>query len=407
MKILHVIPTVAASDGGPAKAVVEMCRDSNKRGAEAEIYTTNLDGTGVHAVACGKPIEVNGVRITYFPVAFSNFFKISPALVTALKSKIPDCDVVHIHSLYQFPSTAAAFYCRRFEVPYILRPHGTLDPYLHARHRGRKWLYELLFERRNLRDAAAVHFTTDDEMRLAQDSGLQFNPVVIALGVDFQRGATLRRDRTAMEERWPKTTNKKVILFLGRINFKKGLDILARAFGQIARVRDDVFLMIAGPDSDGLGARVREWLAEEGVLDRTIFAGMVTGDDKSAIWAGASMFVLPSHSENFGIAVVEAMASGLPVVISDAVNLAPAIAAAEAGLVVKANASEMAKAIERLLNDDTLAHRNADNGIKLARESFSWDAAGPKLMEMYDRVVANSRDRTKTLKLERDVARTQ
>ena len=176
IRVIHVIPSVATRDGGPAKAVAEMCREAIRRGAQAEICTTNADGKGVHQGATGPPLDARGVKIDYYPIVGGNYYKISPLLAVALKAKIPLVDVVHIHSLYQFPSTVAAHYCRRFRVPYLLRPHGTLDPYLFRRHRSRKWLYEMAFERRNLGSAAAVHFFSSEEMRLACSLGLKFYP---------------------------------------------------------------------------------------------------------------------------------------------------------------------------------------------------------------------------------------
>jgi glycosyltransferase involved in cell wall biosynthesis len=319
-----------------------------------------------------------------------HYYKISPALATALQTKIPEASVVHIHSLYQFPSTIAAYYCRRFNIPYLLRPHGTLDPYLFRRHRPRKWLYEMTFERRNLRSAAAVHFVSGEEMRLACSLGLKFTPVVAPLGVDIDQSISQRRPN-AFPSVWPETAGRKVILFFGRINFKKGLDILTRAFGQLARKRQDIMLVIAGPDTEGYGARVRDWLHDEGVLDRTMFTGMLTGALKSAALAGATLFVLPSYSENFGIAVVEAMAAGQPVVISKHVNICREVTDAHAGLVVNANRDEVARAMEILIDDSQLAERMGLNGKRLVRDRFTWDAAGPKLMELYARVASQSR----------------
>jgi len=390
LKILHIIPSVAATDGGPAKAVVEMCCDANRRGADAEIYTTNLDGRSTHQQPCGTSLKIRGARITYFPVAASIFYKISPQLAVALRKKIPESDVVHIHSLYQFPSTVAAYYCRKFEVPYIVRPHGTLDPFLYRRHRVRKWLYEFLLERRNLRDAAAVHFVTHEEMRLAQQSRLQFNPVVVPFGVDLKE-IPQHRNRAAMEAIWPMTAGKKVILFLGRVNFKKGLDILARAFGQIGRARNDTILMIAGPDHEGYGARVRGWLQDEGVVDKAIFTGMLVRERKEAVLAGASTFALSSYTENFGIAVVEAMAAGIPVVISRAVNISETVRSFEAGIVVGDDPEELASALKQLLDDPTFAQRTGNCGRRLVHELFTWEAAGPKLMDLYVQVASRRR----------------
>ncbi|HEV3109593.1 MAG TPA: glycosyltransferase [Candidatus Binataceae bacterium] len=190
---------------------------------------------------------------------------------------------------------------------------------------------------------------------------------------------------------WPEAAGRKVILFFGRLNFKKGLDILTRAFGQLARKREDIVLVIAGPDTEGYGAKVRGWLEDEGVRNRTIFTGMLTGARKNAVLAGATVFVLPSYSENFGIAVVEAMAAGQPVVISRHVNICREVADAEAGLVVDTDPDKVAQAMETLLDDPALAQRMGRNGKSLVRDRFTWNSAGPKLMELYMRVVSQAR----------------
>ena len=385
MRILHVIPSLAARDGGPAKVVVEMCREIARRGAEAEIYTTNLDGRAMLDVPPGKPVLVGGVRVTYFPIDLSNYYKISRPLAAALKATIPTYDAVHIHSLYQFPSTVAAYYCRRYGVPYVVIPHGALDPFLFRRHRARKWLYEVSFERRTLREAAAVQFTSEEESILAATHGLRLRPAVAPLGVDLDD--SLRSiARGALGARWPETIDKRVLLYLGRINFKKGLDLLAQAFGRIARELTDVHLLIAGPDSDGYAAKVRLWLSEQGVLDRTTFTGMVEGEAKAAALAESAMFVLPSYTENFGIAVVEAMAAGLPVVISNRVNIWREIQEANAGLVVNTDPGELARAILELLDNSALARQLGERGCRLARTHFSWETAGDKLMDIYRRI---------------------
>jgi len=387
MRILHIIPSLAARDGGPAKVVVEMCCEIARRGAEAEIYTTNLDGRGVLDVPPGQAVKVGGVRVTYFPVDLSNYYKISRPLAAALKATIPNYDAVHIHSLYQFPSTVAAYYCLRYGVPYIVIPHGALDPFLFRRHRARKWLYEVAFERRNLGHAAAVQFTSEEESILAATHGLRLRSAVAPLGVNLD-DSPRSIARGALGERWPETIGKKVLLYLGRINFKKGLDLLAQAFGRIARERADVHLLIAGPDSDGYAAKVRLWLSEQGVLDRTTFTGMVEGEGKAAALAESAMFVLPSYTENFGIAVVEAMAASLPVIISNRVNIWREIAAARAGLVVNPDAGEVADAMRTLLAWPERAAEMGRNGKDLAWKQFSWESAGTRLMELYADVIS-------------------
>jgi glycosyltransferase involved in cell wall biosynthesis len=382
--ILHVIPSLAPRDGGPSKAVIEMCRELRRRSHEAEIYTTNVDGDCCLDMPLGRRVEVGGVDVTYFPVSGGHYYKLSRAMAAALSANVSRYDVVHVHSLYQFPSTAAAHYCRKYDVPYVLRPHGTLDPYLYRRHQLRKRLYELLIERRNLASAAAVQFTTEEELRLAKLSGLRFRGAVVPLGVEIDEPSAGAAD--AADRIWPELAGKKVLLFLSRINFKKGLDVLAQAFGEIHTARPDAYLVIAGPDTDGYAAQVRTWLAAEGALDATAFTGMVLGERKAALLARADAFVLPSYSENFGISVVEAMGAGLPLLISNRINIWREIDAARAGLIVNPDAGEVAKATLALLEDPIMAKEIGARGRRRAREQFSWRAAGNQLLQLYRKI---------------------
>jgi glycosyltransferase involved in cell wall biosynthesis len=273
-------------------------------------------------------------------------------------------------------------------VPYLIAPHGSLDPYLYSRHPLRKRLYESVFERENLSAAAAVHFTSAEEMRLARLSGLRFRPSVVPLGVEFE----LPPDnwQAIVSSMWPELAGKEVVLFLGRINFKKGLDILARAFGRIYKERRNVRLVIAGPDNEGFGRQVREWLSDECCLSGVTFTGMVEGALKLSLLRRAQVFALPSYTENFCIALVEAMGAGLPAVLSDKVNIWPEIREAEAGLVVNTNCDRVADAICKLLANPSLAREMGRRGYELARECFSWEVAGQRFLELYRTIVGSN-----------------
>src|SRR5271157_11560 len=377
MRILHVIPSLAVSDGGTTQAALEMCREILRRGEHAEIYTTNVGGPP--DAPLGRPVVVSGVGVTYFPVVGGKYYKFSPRMAAALRAAIPSYDLVHIHSLYQFPSAIAAYHSRCLAVPYVVTPHGSLDPYLHGRHWIRKLLYEAAVERGNLEAAAAVHFTAEQEMELAGSLGLRLHGVTIPHGLEVQE----RTAGASADAEWPQLAGKSVVLFFGRINFKKGLDLLARAFGQVHRSRSDTHLVIAGPDNEGYAANVRGWLREQDALDAATFTGMVLGERKAALLERADVFVLPSYSENFGITVVEAMAAGAPVVISNKVNIWREVREAGAGLVVNTDSAEIAAAVKRLLDDPDLGKRMGARGRRLARERFSWDTVGDQLIRLY------------------------
>ena len=387
MRILHVIANLAPRYGGPAKACVEMARAVARLGHEVKIYTTNQDGPGELAVPRGRPLIQDGVEIRYYPIQPPRFWGTSWPMARALAGGIREADLVHIHSLYLFHDLIAGHYCRSYGVPYLVRPHGTLDPYLYRRHRWRKYVMEAAFENRNIRRAAALHFTSEEEERLARPHIGDVPGVVVPLGVDlreFQELPAAGRFR----ERFPEIGQKEIILFLGRINFKKGLDLLVQALARVLRKRRDLHLVVAGPDDDGWGARVKGWLQQEGIADCATFTGMLLGEEKLAALRDARIFVLPSYSENFGMAVIEAMACGLPVVISDRVNIWREVEAAGAGLVTPCEAGQTATAMLELLDNPELAGRLGQNGIKLVREQFQWTTVAITLEKTYKKIIA-------------------
>src|SRR5271157_4524061 len=167
MKILHVIANLAPRYGGPAKACVAMAQAVTRLGHEVSIYTTNQDGPGELAAPLDRPVRQEGVEIHYFPIQPPRFWGTSWPLARSLTRTLGAYDLCHIHSLYLFHDLVAGHFCRKYGVPYLVRPHGTLDPYLYQRHRWRKTIMEAWFEKRNIREAAAIHFTSEEEMRLA------------------------------------------------------------------------------------------------------------------------------------------------------------------------------------------------------------------------------------------------
>jgi glycosyltransferase involved in cell wall biosynthesis len=383
MRILHVIPALAPRFGGPPKVVMEMCRELAKRGEQVAIYTTNFDGPGTLKVPLRQRArDESGVEVTYFPVYPHRYYTLSFPLALALKRNVSDYDIVHIHSLYRFATTAAAYYCRKYSVPYVMQPHGTLDPFMFRRHRLRKSLYEALFDRPDLEKASAVHFTTQEELELARAAKFTLKGEVVPLGVTVEK---IDRKKAIKEfySKWPDLEGKRIILFLGRLNFKKGLDLLVRAFANLCRMRNDIHLFIAGPDDEGYGGQVRKWLQEEGVFAQATFSGMILGSEKAAAFAASDVFVLPSYSENFGVAVVEALGSGLPIVISNRVNIWREVAQADAGIVINCDSTELERALVRLLDEPGLSQQMSEAGPRLARDSFSWRTAGDRLLEVY------------------------
>lgn len=387
MKILHVIANLAPRYGGPPKACFEMARAVASLGHEVSIYTTNQDGSGELDIPTNQTVFKDGVEIRYFPIQHPRFWGFSIPLARALRRSIREYDIAHIHSLYLFHNMVAGHYCRKYNIPYLIRPHGTLDPFIYRRHRVRKSLMELMFERRNIKNAAVIHFTTKEEKEIAAQYIYGTPGIVVPHGLNLSEYENLP-DSGTFRSMHLEIRDKKIILFFGRLNFKKGLDILARAFGQMAKKRDDICLVLAGPDNEGFGDKVRLWLNKEGVLARAIFTGMLLGKDKLAVLQDADMFVLPSYSENFGISVVEAMACGLSVIISDKVNIWREVAACGAGRVAPCDPGRFAEMISDLLDNPDMARQMGKNGKALVKEHFQWSSVARTMEDVYRTVLS-------------------
>ena len=270
-------------------------------------------------------------------------------------------------------------------MPYVIKPHGTLDPYLRRRHRLRKWLHEIIVERRSFRGAAAIQFTATEEMELATKTRIGRRLFESTIGAIVPNGVVIPEafepeesgaDSEGLVQQFPELRGKRIVLFLGRLNFKKGLDILSAAFARLCRKRDDIHLLIAGPDNEGYGLRVKESLLAENVLDRVTFAGMLRGAYKNAAFQISEIFVLPSYSENFGIAIVEGNGSGLAGGgIRSRQYLGREIDDAAAGLVIRCDAAELTTALSRLLDDSELRTSMGKRGRRLVERSFTWPIA--------------------------------
>ena len=397
MNILHVNSSFEPRNGGPYQATRGMCKALVMRGHQVTLYTTNIVGQGsvlpfhnrtqTLDMPTSQPVPLDGYEVWYSPVRWPSRWCFSPSLAQALARTVANYDIVHIHSLYLFPTQAAAYFCRKQGVPYIVRPHGTLNPAFRRRRKVAKWLYDFAFQRRDLDSAAAIHYTASEEMALAASVGIRSPGFVISLAVDI---ADLDTGRTqgAFRAEYLNGWNGSLVLFLGRINFIKGLDLLIPAFAEVCRRREDVRLAIIGYDNPpSYGAQVRRWVSEAGIGDRVVFTGPLFGEDKKAALADADLWVLPSYSENFGIAVVEAMACGLPVIISNKVNLHSDVARAGAGIVIDCDAGQLADAMLQLLDSPVERRRMGENGGRLTRRSFSLEALGLRLEQAYQEII--------------------
>ena len=386
MRVAHVIPGLATRTGGPAESVIQSALAVRDHGVETTVFTTDLAGPasapGDGPVSADElPAGTAELDVRLCPIRPPARLAFSPGLFRALGARLGDYDVVHIHSLFLFPQLAAYLHARRARVPYVVSPCGALDPYLRSRNRLLKRAVDALWQRRMLERAKALHYKTAEEARLVADLGLSPPAVIAPNGIRWSEFATLP-PRREFRARHLGDGDAPVVMTLGRLSHKKGLDRLIEAFALVRRSVPDCRLVIAGPDDEGLTPALAALARRVGVGDAIVFTGMLHGRDKLAALSGADVWVLPSHTENFGLAVVEALAAGRATVISPAVNVAPDVAAARAGVVSPPEPEAFAAEIASLLHDDVRRAAVGARAREFARR-YDWGAVAPRWVEMY------------------------
>lgn len=373
MRILHVIPAIAARYGGPSAAITAMCAHLRARAIDAVIATTDADGDGRLDVPLDRETTWEGVPTWFFKRDFSEAFKYSRGLSQWLSRHVRDFDVVHIHAWLSHAPLAAARVCRRDGVPYIVRPLGTLASWSLGRKAWRKRFLLSVAGRSALHDAAAIHCTTDEEWRDLESSfGLQ-RGFVIPLGVDLPE--SVDRD-----------PHVPYVLAMSRLAPKKNFEALIDAFVETRTASGKAWrLIIAGSGDDAYQRQLAAQVAARSADDVIQFAGWVSGEQKQQLLSGASLFALPSKHENFGLAVLEAMAAGCPVVISRDVQLADAVQNASAGWTVETDGPSLRLALEQAMSDASMREARGIAARALAAR-YSWNAVANRLIEMYDTI---------------------
>jgi glycosyltransferase involved in cell wall biosynthesis len=333
MRVLHLFHSIAPATGGPGEAVRQLARAAAGLGQRHEIVT--LDGPGpAWAHDAAFPIHALG-RPGHAPSRWGY----APALRPWLRRHGEAFDAWVVHGLWQYPGFVAPAEAQRCGTPYLVAPHGMLDPWFREQARARhlrKALYWKLIEHRVLQRACGVLFMADDESRRAQGSFRPYavRPLVVGLGVAPPTSAAGGADGgEAFFAVHPTLRGRRVLLFLGRLHRKKGIDLLLDAFARTVADEPALALVVAGPDDDGQLAPLQARAHALGLgPQQLVWAGLLQGTMKWSALAAAEAFVLPSHQENFGLAVAEALAAGTPVLVSRRVAVWPRVVEAGAGL---------------------------------------------------------------------------
>jgi glycosyltransferase involved in cell wall biosynthesis len=380
LKLLHVVSSYlpAARYGGTIVSVHGLCRALAARGHDVHVYTTSVDGPNDSAVPHNQAVDVDGVKVWYFRSRSLRRIYYAPRLRGVLRASAGAFDVIHAHAIYLWPLWTAAREARRAGVPYVISPRGMLEKNLIER-KSAIWKAALIafVERPNLEGAAAVHVTSRREADQAHAFGFRLQRVTdIPNGVE--PGGDDGNSSPAIASA---IGGGPYALFLGRINWKKGLDRLIAAMTYAPGVR----LIVAGNDEERYRPALEAIATRHGIADRVMFTGPAYGADKAALINNARALALTSYSENFGNVVLEAMAAGRPVIVSREVGLAGLVESSGCGIVTDGSPEQVGGAIGSLAGDATKRDTMGRNG-RAAATRYSWDGVAAQMESLYESI---------------------
>jgi glycosyltransferase involved in cell wall biosynthesis len=302
----------------------------------------------------------------------------APAMLWALGSHIRNADFISLHSLYSFPVLVGYLLARIYHKPYGLWPHGVLAPFQRRVSAGKKRIYDWMIARRILNEASVLFYSATGERDEVRPLGLVPPSVIIPHGFDVKEYIQLP-PRGDFRTKFLRGHQGPLVLFLSRLNAKKGVDILTQAFAMVLEQMPEARLAIVGSgDPPQFESQVTGWLQECGINGQAIMPGLLIGQEKLQAFADADVFALPSETENFCFAMFEAIAGRIPVVVSDSLNYTDEIRRYQAGFVVRRDPREFADAILKLLGDPDLRKQMGENGLRMAKR-YSWEVCGEKM----------------------------
>lgn len=386
MKVLVVTPYYypATCFGGPVWVTKDLSEGMAKKGIDVQVLAT----------AANQPIDdvprverMHEVTISYEKRLGNSPWFFSPALGRRAFELAPRFDILHVHGIWAYPNAIGCIAARERRKPYILVPHGCFDPWALAHKKYKKIPYFSLIEKRNIRLADAVHCLTQREADQVRALVPEARCEVIPNAATIDPADLTETGKQAFSARFPTMEGKRVVLFLSRIHQKKGLDLLIPAFAKVAARFSDAHLAIAGPDEGGYRATVESLISKHGIDNAVTFTGLLNGQDKLAAFDRAEVFVLPSHSEGLPVVVLEAMAFGKPVVITDPCNLTDEVRGNGAGLVVDTTVESLAAGIESVLANPVQAKAMGEAGRKLAIDKFSLESVSGALIRLFQETI--------------------
>lgn len=367
--------------GGPARIIYDHTTEALKMGHQVDILSPMSPGDEIYDVPSGATV-IPCRRTT--PV--SRFYReFSVDLYRYLQEHIDEYDIVHIHGIWHFGSLAP--FLVKNKVPKVITIHGLLDKWAVNHHKWKKDLVTFLYQKRILGKADLIQINNrDEEQNVTEYLGFRpRNLVTIPNGIRMEEYANLP-SRGTFRRQFDLPDGKKLVLFMGRINIKKGLDLLLPAFAKYLEAHDDALLVLAGPE-DGYLTETKSFIADHQLGDRIKYVGMLTDSIKLSALADADLFVLPSYSEGFSIAVLEALAAGVPALVSDRVGFGEYIRRHDAAYLSPLTVEGVREGLSVMLKNENTRTDYARRGRTMVAENFDISQVARQMLEAYGTVV--------------------
>ena len=385
MKLLVVVPSLGAVYGGPSKSVIELTQALGKSGIHVDLVSTNANGKDVIDLPVKTWVQRDNYRVQVFPCKTIGDYKLSISLTQWLFQHVRDYDIVQTNAIFSLPNLPAYLACRWNNKPYVVIPRGMLEPWALSYKAKKKKIYYDLIEKPALKRASAIQMLASTEAAQIKPLNLQ-SPLVISPNVIHRQDFEALPTGQSFYEQFPETKDKKVILFLGRIDPKKGLDLLATAFGRAKKQFPNIHLVVAGPDNIGFLPTVKQYFTDNQCLDSVTFTGILTGQIKYSALVAADYYVAPSYSEGFSMSVLEGMAAGLPCIITTGCNF-PEAAKANAAHVVPIDATAITNALLDYLDNPEKASAMGKRARQFISQNYTWDQIAKNLYKVYQKIL--------------------
>ncbi|MCX6053859.1 MAG: glycosyltransferase [Chloroflexi bacterium] len=372
--------------GGPTYSISTLCETLVKMGSLVTVFTTNANGSCDLPFPPGVPQDIEGVQVYYFRRDHPGSYFYSKQLTSACYQKIrlSSFDVVYIASNWGYPFIPSCWASILNKVPYIISPRASFKRNTWRGKFIKKITYHLLAERHLIQKASLLHYTTKLEADQSSWLRLRTPKVIIPNPINIQE-FNLLPSKGIFRNKFKIAIEKRIVLILGRIDPDKGLDLALQSIKKVLQQIPDVMLVIAGPEENNYLQSLKKWADKLDITNHIVFTGLLGTSQRLEALMDADLIFSPSRSENFGMSIVEAMACGIPVIVSNQVGVSDYIDTERAGLVVPLDPEKMADGIVKMLNDSLLCLEYSQRGKLLVHDRFSDHNIAMKYLQIIDR----------------------